>query len=348
MALTNRRVTLREYVTGELTPDVFEVVELPVRDLGPGEALIGNIYATVDPSQSRRMRKYDNYAPPFEIGGVIQGYTVGQVLKSRTPELEEGGFYAHFQGGWESHSIIRPLPPGGSPSRLQRADPGLGPLTLYIGALGGKGFAAYVGVKVVGKAMGGEIALISAAAGAVGSIAGQLTRHYGARTVGIAGGPRKVAFVRDELGFDDAIDHRAEDFEAQLDRACPDGVDVYLENVGGKVGRAVLEQMRVHGRYSICGLVAEYEFDEPPPAPNLFVTVRRGFLIHGWLSNMFIEHFPAFREEVGDLVASGAVKIPEDIVEGLENAPRAMLGMLHGDNFGQRFLQIAPDPLRPS
>lgn len=348
MNTTNRRVTLRGYASGPLTTDVFETIEQPIRDLEPGEALVANIYATVDPSQSRRMRQYDNYAPAFEIGGLIQGYAVGQVVKSRAPELKEGEFYSHFQGGWESHSIIRPLRAGANPARLQHADPKLGPLTLYIGALASKGFPAWIAIKLIGKTQPGETVVISGAGGAVGVTAGQLAKHYGGRVVGIAGGAEKNRYLTERLGFDAAVDYRADDFEAQLDVACPGGIDVYLENVGGAVGLAVMERMRVHGRFAICGLVADYASDTPPPGPNLFVTIRRGFMIHGFLAYHFDKDFPAFRDEMTDLIATGKIILPEDIVQGLDNAGAAMLGMLRGDNIGQRFIQIAPDPTRPS
>lgn len=348
MALTNTRVTLRHHAEGALDEDVFEVVSQPVRDLEPGEALVANIYATVDPSQSRRLRQYANYAAPFAVGGLIQGYAVGQVIASRAPELKEGDCWSHFQGGWETHSIVKPLPASASPARMQRADPGLGPLTLYIGALASKGLPAWIAIKLIGKTRPGETVVVSAAAGAVGGTAGQLAKLYGARTVGIVGSARKLGYLRDTLGFDEGVDYRAEDFHQRLDAACPRGIDVYLENVGGAVGLAVMERMRVHGRFAICGLVAEYEFDEPPPGPNLFVTIRRGFLVHGFLANHFDAQYREFRDEMIDLIRSGSILLPEDIVFGLENAGAAMLGMLRGDNLGQRFIQIAPDPYRPA
>lgn len=347
MDLINKRVVLRKHAVGTLTEGVFDFAEEPVRELRDGEALVANIYATVDPSQSRMLRQYENYVPSFAIGGLIGGYAVGQIVRSRTPAFKEGDFYSHFQGGWESHSIIRPLTDTSNPARLQKADPALGPLTLNIGALGSKGFTAYIGVKLIGRTQPGDTAVISAAAGAVGSTAGQLARHYGATTVGIAGGPEKARFILDDLHLDAAVDYKAGDVAAALDAACPYGIDVFLDNVGGEIQRLAMERMRVHGRFAISGMVSDYGFDEPPAGPNLFVTIRRSFLIHGFLAFHFMDHFHAFREEMSGLVASGAIVVPEDIVVGLDNGPGALIGMLSGNNVGQRFLQIADDPTRP-
>jgi hypothetical protein len=311
--------------------------------LADGEALFENLYATVDPAQSRRLRRYENYTPPFQPGELIAGLTLGRVIESKSPAIAVGDYWTHWSG-WETHSIVKA--PAQQGPLTQRADPSAAPLTHYLGPLGGKGITAWIGMRLLGAVKPGDRVLVSAAAGAVGGIAGQLARAYGAsKVVGIASGPEKCSYLVDALGYDAAIDRRKEtDLGQAIDSHLSEGIDVFLDNVGGPLQSIVMERMRQFGRFVITGTVSEYGMDIPPPGPNLFVTVRRGFSIHGFLATQYYDHFDAFCKEMLDHLANGRMKVEIDVVDGLENAGEAMAGMLAGENVGQRLIRIAPDP----
>lgn len=337
------RMTLRRYPEGDIDEGTFAPVRQTMPELAEEQALFENIYATVDPAQSRRLRRYENYVPPFQPGELIVGLSLGRVIASRSPVFVEGDYWTHWSG-WESHSVV--TPPESEGPLTQRANPDEASLTDYLGPLGGKGITAWIAMKLLGKVKAGDTVLVSAAAGAVGSIAGQLARAYGAaRVVGIAGGAAKCRHLVENLGYDAAIDRHAEkDMAEAIDRHLPHGIDVYLDNVGGPLQSPVMERMRQFGRFVITGTVAEYGFEVPPPGPNLFVAVRRGFSIHGFLATQYYDQFAAFRKEMLDHLSSGRIHFDTDIVEGLENAGKAMVGMLAGENIGQRLVRIAPDP----
>jgi NADPH-dependent curcumin reductase CurA len=337
-------IVLNEYPSDGIVADTFSSAVHSLPPLAEGEALLENIYATVDPAQSRRLRRYDNYVPPFQPGDLIAGLSLGRVIASRSPMMAEGDYWTHWSG-WETHSIVRT--PESQGPLMQQADPDLALLTDYLGPLGGKGITAWIGMKLLGAVRPGDTVLISAAAGAVGGIAGQLARAYGAtKVVGIASGAEKARYLVDELGYDVAIDRKQGDMGDAIDRALPEGVDVYLDNVGGPLQSLVMERMRQFGRFVITGTVSEYGLDMPPPGPNLFVTVRRGFSIHGFLATQYYDRFEEFRTEMSDHLRSGRVKARIDMMQGLDQAGPAMAGMLVGDNIGQRLIQVAPDPTR--
>lgn len=338
------QVVLKSYPEAEVAASHFELATRPVRELAEGEALLENIYATVDPAQSRRLRRYANYVPPFAIGGLIEGPSLGRVIASRSRRFVEGDYWTHW-GGWETHSIVQA--PDSEGPLMQRADPSVAALTDYLGPLGGKGITAWIGMRLLGAVKEGDSVLVSAAAGAVGGIAGQLARAYGAGpVVGLAGGPQKCRYLVDELGYDAALDRKAESMEEQLDALPAGGIDVYLDNVGGPLQEVVMERMKRFGRFVITGTVAEYGMDVPPPGPNLFVTVRRNFSIHGFLATHYYDRFEQFRDEMREHLRSRRVRAKIDLASGLDQAAPAMAGMLAGDNIGQRLLQIAPDPTR--
>lgn len=336
------QVVLAEYPDREINQTTFSLVDAPLPELADGEALVKNIYATVDPAQSRRMRPYANYVPPFQPGELITGLALGRIIASRCPALKEGDYWTHWSG-WETHSVIRA--PEKEGPLMQRVAPRRPVLTDYLGPLGGKGITAWIGIRLLGGIRPGDRVLVSAAAGAVGGIAGQLAQAAGAsQVVGIASGERKMGYLRDVLGYDSVIDRHSGDLEGQIDRALPEGIDLYLDNVGGGLQETVMERMRQFGRFVITGTVSEYGLHVPPPGPNLFVTVRRGFSIHGFLATQYYDRFEAFRDEMFDHLAQGRIKAPVDVVDGLGQAATAMAGMLGGDNLGQRLLRIAPDP----
>jgi len=279
-----------------------------------------------------------SYARPTELGEVIEGRVVGQVIRSRDPAWRAGEFAAGGYG-WQLFSAV----PGAG---LQRLDPAEAPLSTALGVLGMPGMTAYIGLSDIGQPKAGETVVVSAASGAVGAIAGQIAKLKGARVVGIAGGADKCRYVEGELGFDTAIDHRGPDLGAALDAACPKGIDVYFENVGGSVQRAVFPRLNDFGRMVMCGMIAEYNDKEPRPGPNLGTVVRKRLRIQGFIVSDQRDRQAEFHAVAAPLVRSGQIKYREDIVEGLERAPDAFIGLLQGRNFGKLLIRLSADPTR--
>jgi NADPH-dependent curcumin reductase len=333
----NRQVLLRRRPTGAPTTADFEIVDAPLPDPAEGEVLVRGIYLSLDPYMRGRISAARSYAKPVEIGAVMEGRVVGEVVRSRDPAFREGD---HVFGGfgWQLYSTV----PG---TGLVKLDPAEAPLSTALGVLGMPGLTAYVGLSEIGRPQRGEIVVVSAASGAVGAVAGQLAKRAGARVVGIAGGADKCRFV-EELGFDAAIDHRAGDLGAALDRACPNGIDVYFENVGGAVQQAVFPRLNDFGRMVMCGMVSEYNDLEPRPGPNLMAAVRKRLKIQGFIVSDQWQRWGEYRAMAAPLVRSGALKYREDIVDGLDNAPAAFIGLLQGRNFGKLLIRLGPDPTR--
>jgi hypothetical protein len=285
-----------------------------------------------------RMDDRKSYAKPLQLGDVMVGEAVAKVIASKHPRYTEGDIVlAHT--GWRTHALS-------DGAGLSKVDPALAPVSTRLGVLGMPGFTAYCGMRVIGKPKAGETVAVAAASGPVGSLVGQLAKLAGARAVGIAGGPEKCDFVRNELRFDAAIDHRAADFPAQLAAACPNGIDVYFENVGGAIWQAVLPLLNNFARVPVCGLIAQY--NGPPPGDGtdrLPATMRqilsksltlRGFIYYEFAS----EYYADFLREVGAAIADGRIRYREDIVDGLEKAPEALIGMLDGRNFGKVVVRV--------
>jgi hypothetical protein len=277
-----------------------------------------------------------SYAKPVEIGAVMEGRVVGQVARSRDPGYREGD-YVLGGFGWQLYSAV----PGAG---LLKLDPADAPLSAALGVLGMPGLTAFVGHDEIGKPQRGETVVVSAASGAVGAIVGQLAKRAGARVVGIAGGADKCRWVEAELGFDTCIDHRSADLGAPLDQACPKGIDVYWENVGGAVQQAVFPRLNDFARMVMCGMVAEYNDVEPRPGPNLMSAVRKRTKIQGFIVSDQWQRFAEYRAMAAPLLRSGEIKYREDIVEGLDRAPEAFIGLLQGRNFGKLVVRLAEDP----
>jgi len=285
-----------------------------------------------------RMDDRKSYAKPLQPGEVMTGETVAQVLTSNHPAYVKGDIVL-APTGWRTHALS-------DGTGLRKLDPGVAPVTTGLGVLGMPGFTAYSGVRVIGKPQPGDTVVVAAASGPVGSLVGQLAKLAGARAVGIAGGPEKCAFVRDEFRFDAAVDHRAAEFPAQLAAACPSGIDVYFENVGGAIWQAVLPLLNNFARVPVCGLVAQYSgtpkgdgTDRLPATMREILSKRltlRGFIY----SDFAKEHFSEFLREVGAGVADGRIRYREDIVDGLDQAPEAFIGMLEGRNFGKAIVRV--------
>jgi NADPH-dependent curcumin reductase len=331
----NRQVLLEHRPTGMPTTADFAIADSPMPDPAEGEVLVRGIYLWLDPYMRGRISGARSYAKPVEIGAVMEGRVVGQVARSRDPAFREGD-YVIGGSGWQLYSAV----PG---KGLVKLDPTEAPA---LGVLGMPGLTAYVGLSEIGRPQKGETVVVSAASGAVGGVAGQLAKHAGARVVGIAGGADKCRFVEAELGFDAAVDHRAADLDAALDRACPNGIDVYFENVGGAVQQAVFPRLNDFGRMIMCGMVAEYNDVEPRPGPNLTAAVRKRLRIQGFIVSDQWQRWGEYRAMASPLVKNGALKYREDIVDGLDRAPEAFIGLLQGRNFGKLLVRLGADPTR--
>jgi NADPH-dependent curcumin reductase CurA len=332
----NRQVLLKRRPIGAPTTADFDIADGPIPGPGDGEVLVRGIYLSLDPYMRGRISGVRSYAKPVDIGAVIEGRVVGQVVRSRDPGFREGDYV--FGGyGWQLYSAV--------PAKdLLKLDPNEAPPSTALGVLGMPGLTAYVGLSEIGRPQRGETVVVSAASGAVGAVAGQLAKRAGARVVGIAGGADKCRYVEGELGLDACIDHRSADLGAALERACPKGIDVYWENVGGAVQQAVFPRLNDFGRMVMCGMVSEYNDVEPRPGPNLTSAVRKRLKIQGFIVSDQWQRFGEYRAMAAPLVRKGELKYHEDIVEGLDRAPEAFIGLLNGRNFGKLLIKLGDDP----
>ena len=328
-----RSVVLKRRPSGEPTPDDFSVVEDSIPQPQPGEVLTRTIWLSIDPYMRGRLREEQSYAVAIQIGEVMTGETIGEVIASGSPDFVAGDMVVGPRG-WQSHTV--------SPAaQLHKIPKGAAPLSAYLGILGMPGATAYAGVTEICKPKAGETFVVSAASGAVGSVAGQLAKRMGARVVGIAGGPDKCLWVQDSLGFDDCVDHRSLDLRRELQAACPNGIDGYFENVGGAVQAAVFEQLNPFARVAMCGMVAQYNDKTMPPGPNLGFVVGKRILIQGFIVTDRLARFTEWRAMAEPLVADGSLVYREDVIDGLENAPDALTGILSGRNFGKLLVKVA-------
>jgi NADPH-dependent curcumin reductase CurA len=295
-------------------------------------------YLSLDPYMRGRMDDRASYQPPTPLGDVMPGESVATVVASHHPGYSAGDIVlAHT--GWRTHAVS-------DRADLRKLDPAVAPVTTGLGVLGMPGFTAYGGLRAIGEPKPGETVVVAAASGPVGSLVGQLAKIAGARAVGIAGGPEKCAYVKDELGFDAAVDHKGADFTANLAAACPDGIDVYFENVGGAVWQAVLPLLNNFARVPVSGLVAQYNAAGPGDGADRLPATMRAILfksltVRGFINYDFAaDHYAAFLREVGAGIADGRIRYREDFVDGLEKAPEAFIGMLDGRNFGKLIVRV--------
>ncbi len=329
---TNLQILLRRRPQGTPTPDDFAIAETPVPQPAEGEVLVRARFLSLDPYMRGRMSDAKSYSKPVEVGAVMEGQTAGEVVASRAPGFAPGdtvlgGF------GWQRFSCVQP-------ARLFKVPAENPPLSASLGVLGMPGLTAWVGLEDIGQPKAGETLVVSAASGAVGQVVGQIGRIRGCRVVGIAGGAEKCAFVEDTLGFDACLDHRG-DLRAQLDAACPNGIDVYWENVGGAVQAAVFPLMNDFGRLVMCGMIAEYNDTKPAPGPNLMAVVRKRLRIQGFIvSDSGWPRYGRFREEMTGWMQAGRMQWREDVVDGLRRAPEAFIGLLAGRNFGKLVVRV--------
>ncbi len=337
----NRQIQLAARPEGAPKDSDFSLVEAPVPEAGDGELKCRTIYLSLDPYMRGRMNATKSYAKAIEIGEVMEGGAVSQVVESKHEGFAAGDIVFAYSG-WQDYWVS-------NGKGLRKVDPANAPISTALGVLGMPGMTAYTGLANIGQPKEGETLVVAAASGAVGSVVGQIGKIRGCRVVGVAGGAEKCAFVTDELGFDACLDHRAEDFAEQLAAACPDGVDVYWENVGGKVFEAVLPLFNMFARVPVCGLIAQYNATALPEGPNKVPLLMRSVLtnrlrIQGFIVWDYAAQQQEFLDTVGGWIRDGRLKYREDIVDGLEAAPGAFQGLLVGKNFGKLVVRVAPDP----
>jgi hypothetical protein len=338
MALTSRRVVLESRPVGSPKTSDFKLAEAAVPALGDGEILSRTIYLSLDPYMRGRISGVKSYAKGVDPGDLMVGGTVGEVVESRHPGFKAGDFVQGYDG-WQTYGVSKGV-------GVRKLDPKQAPISTALGVLGMPGMTAYVGLLDIGQPKAGETVVVSAASGAVGAVVGQLAKIKGCRVVGIAGGKDKCEYVVNELGFDACVDYKRDDFPAELQAACAKGVDVYFENVGGAVLGTVLKLINPFARIPLCGLVSQYNATEMPAGPNWSVLLVNRVLVKGFIVSDHLDRLPAFLSDVSGWVREGRVKYREDIVQGLDNAPQAFIGLLQGKNFGKLIVQVGDDPTR--
>lgn len=339
--IVNRRIVLNSRPDGAPTPENFRLETAPVPSLKPGQILLRSLYLSLDPYMRGRMSDGPSYAPSLAIGDVMVGGVVARVEASQHPDFQVGEQVVG-RTGWQEYAVS-------DGSDVTKLDASLTQPSLALGVLGMPGFTAYMGLLDIGQPKAGETVVVAAASGAVGSVVGQIAKLKGCRVVGIAGGAEKCRYVVDELGFDACIDHRSPSFSQELSDACTTGIDVYFENVGGPVFDAVLPLLNTHARIPVCGTIALYNGTVLPEGPDrLGLLVRtllvkrikmQGFIIFDDYGHRFGEFFSQMKE----WVSKGQIKFREDVVDGLENAPEAFIGLLVGKNFGKLVVKLDSD-----
>jgi NADPH-dependent curcumin reductase CurA len=331
-AATNVKVILKSRPVGEPKPTDFSVMSEPAPKPGPGEVLCRTLYLSLDPYMRGRISGVKSYTAPVEIGQVIVGGTVSEIVESNHPKWQRGDLVMGYDG-WQSYGVS-------NGAALRKLDPRDAPISTALGVLGMPGMTAYVGLLDIGQPKAGETVVVSAASGAVGALVGQIAKIKGARAVGVAGSDDKCRYVVDELGFDACVSHRSRDLPGALAAACPNGIDVYFENVGGAVLDAVLPLVNKDARIPLCGLIAEYNATEMRRGPSWRPLLTNRVTVKGFIISDHVDRLPDFLRDMGGWVKSGRVKYREDIVDGLENAPEAFIGLLQGKNFGKLLVRV--------
>lgn len=331
----NRQIRLIRRPKGMPDETCFEMTEEAIPEPREKEVLIRTLYLSVDPYMRGRMNEGKSYVPPFPLGEVIVGGVVGEVVHSRHPDFSKGDFVVG-QLGWQDYSVA-------SGNHLTKIDPDKAPITTALGILGMPGLTAYFGMMDIGKPKSGETVVVSGAAGAVGSAAGQIAKLHGCRVVGIAGSEEKVRYVTEELGFDAAINYKTvSNMKKALAEACPEGVDIYFDNVGGDITDAVLTRINYQARIVLCGQIALYNLEKPDMGPRNFSRLLiNSAMMKGFIVSDYADRFPEGLKQLTEWVSQGKLKWRETIVEGLENTPRAFLGLFRGENIGKQLVKVA-------
>ncbi len=334
--MKTREVQLVERPKGWPNPEDFAIVEVELPPPGEGEVLIRNLFMSVDPYMRGRMNDVKSYVPPFKLNEAMTGGAIGEVVESRSPEFSPGDVVLHDYG-WREHAVV-------PASRLRKIEPVPGvPLSAYLGALGMPGMTAYVGLLDIAGMRSGDSVFVSGAAGAVGSLVGQIARQRGAsRVVGSAGSDQKISYLTSRLGFDAAFNYKADGpVRDQLAAAAPDGIDVYFDNVGGEHLEAALGAFKNHGRAALCGAISTYNATEPPPGPrNMSNIVGKRLTLRGFIVSDHADRYGDFIREVGGWLRDGKITFEETVYEGIDNAVDAFLAMLKGENIGKMIVRL--------
>jgi NADPH-dependent curcumin reductase CurA len=338
MAITARRVILKSRPVGAPKPSDFALVEAPVPAPGEGEILCRTIYLSLDPYMRGRISGVKSYAKGVDPGELMVGGTVGEVLESKHPGFKAGDVVQGYDG-WQTHAVSKG-------AGVRTLDPSQAPISTALGVLGMPGMTAYVGLLDIGQPKPGETVVVSAASGAVGAVVGQIAKLKGCRVVGIAGAKEKCDYVVSQLGFDACVNYKTDELGPALAAACPRGIDVYFENVGGEITEAVVQLLNPFARVPLCGLISQYNATGPITGPNWRVLLTNRVLVKGFIVSDHLDRMPAFLADVGRWVREGKIKYREDVVNGLDNAPAAFIGLLQGKNFGKLIVKVGDDPTR--
>ena len=329
----NKRVVLASHPEGWVTEANFRVETAPMPQPAEGEVLVKNLWLSLDPYMRGRISKQKSYVKGVEVGELMSGETAGEVVASKHPQFKPGDKVT-APAGWQLYW-------SGKGDLLTKVDASRAPLSYFLGCLGMPGRTAYFGMKEICAPKPGETVVVSAASGAVGSVVGQLAKAWGCRAVGIAGGKAKCDYVVKELGFDACLDYKAGDLYDGLKAACPKGADAYFENVGGEILDTVLRLMNVRSRITICGLISDYNAKEPYGVKMFRSILVNRIKVQGMIVFDWLERYPEANQALLQLVASGKLKTRESVVEGIENAPKGLIGLLKGENFGKQLVRLA-------
>jgi NADPH:quinone reductase len=332
---TNRQILLAARPAGFPKDSDFNLVESPIPKPGPGQILVRSIYVSVDPYMRGRMNDVKSYAPPVQIGGLMGGGAVGRVLESNNPTFDNGDIVTGMFG-WQEYAVS-------DGQGVRKVDPALAPISTSLGILGMPGLTAYFGLLDICNPQPGETVVVSGAAGAVGSLVGQIAKIKGCRAIGIAGGDDKIAYITGELGFDGAFNYKAvDDYVTKLQELCPSGIDVYFDNVGGEITDAVLRLINTKARISICGQISQYNLEKLEMGPRIVLTslLVKQAKAEGFLVFQFADKYPQALKQMADWLTTGQLKYREDVEEGIENTPRAFMAMLSGRNTGKQLVRV--------
>jgi len=329
--MENRRVVLASRPAGGVSEDNFRIESAPVPSPAEGEVLVKNLWLSLDPYMRGRMSDAKSYVKGVDIGEVMVGQTVGEVLESKNDKFKPGDKVL-TQLGWQLYGVSR---------EVAKVDEKRAPLSYYLGILGMPGMTAYFGLKEIGQPKPGETLVVSAASGAVGGVVGQLARLAGCRAVGIAGGAQKCEYVTSELGFDACVDYKAGNLRRDLAQTCPKGVDIYFDNVGGEILDTLLAQMNLFSRIVVCGLISDYNATEPYRIRNIRAVLVNRIKLQGMIVFDWKARYGEALAALAGYLAQGKLKYRESVLEGLENAPQGLIGLLKGRNFGKQLVKLA-------
>jgi len=329
----NRQITLAARPDGFPKDSDFALVESETPTPGPGEVLIRAHWLSLDPYMRGRLSQAKSYVKGLEVGDVMTGETAGEVVESKHPKFKPGDKVT-APSGWQLYCCL-------NGDLLNKVDASKVPLSYFLGSLGMPGRTAYFGMKDICAPKPGETVVVSAASGAVGSVVGQLAKAWGARAVGIAGGKAKCDYVTKELGFDACVDYKSGDLSANLKAACPKGIDCYFENVGGKILDTVFMQMNLKSRMAVCGLISDSNATETYGVKNFRAILVNRITVRGLIVFDWLERYPEGNKALQDLAAAGKLKTRESVLEGIEQAPKGLVGLLKGENFGKQLIKLA-------